>query len=288
MTRMPWQEPYADHNDKPYQTQDPTESYQYRACVQSFSCAAGYEAVVRVLNRRWIEDGPPPRKTGCRKKPDYADPENLERARRRAKTRIRHLCKNISADHMTTCTTREQTNTPASVLRKAVKAIEKYEKVTREKFEYVMVPEAHPTNPGHFHVHIAHAGFLKLHLFRQIWWAVCGGRGLGNVDVRYFRTKHGRSKSHKIACYLSKYVTKTPVEHFNKKRYWASRCDLPEKRWWWLRAATLDDAKIELAMQLGLDPASLHASSEFFEFPDGTGFWYVYQPELHAADPPPF
>lgn len=289
MSAFPWQiEPESSGGESlPYAVIDPTDSYQFRASVQSFG-AGGYEAVVKLLNRRRIEECPPLPKRGLRLRPENPDPENVERSRRRAKTTVRWLCKHIAADHMSTLTTRESKNTPRSLMKKWQKAVAAYRRVTGEDFPYVAVPEPHPSNPEHYHLHIAHYGFLKLKLMRQIWWTVCGGRGLGNVDVRYFRTKHGHSKSHKIACYISKYIMKLPVEFFNKKRYWASRTDLPEKRSWWMRGVTLEDARIELALQLGLDPASLQAGGESFEFPEGSGFWYAYIPELHAADPPPF
>ena len=103
-------------------------------------------------------------------------------------------------------------------------------------------------------------------------------------------------RASRIARYISKYVSKHFEDdpRYNKKRYWASRQTLEEARRYVLTADTLDGAIEQMRQMLGLDfskflticPRRGLIHQNMFSFPDGSGFWLAYIPELHASDPP--
>lgn len=101
---------------------------------------------------------------------------------------------------------------------------------------YVAVLERH--RKGNYHLHLAWVGRVNLNVMRPLWWAICGGRGAGNVDAQYIKVRQGGDRAHRIASYISKYVGKhfTDNPRFNKKRYRASRQSLEEVRRYVLRA----------------------------------------------------
>jgi hypothetical protein len=177
-------------------------------------------------------------------------------------------------------------------------------RIRDKNLKYVSVPERHPTNPKHWHLHAGVRGWVKINMARQIWWSCCGGRGMGNVDVKHIKVGAHRdgtpkgplAKAEKIAKYLSKYMTKDLIfsHRPDKKRYWRSEFELPEGRRYWLHARPgkgddyLNDAVNEFMARFGLvNPQHL----SFFVFPDSSGFWCSYNPDasLHAVTaPPPF
>src|SRR6185503_7393464 len=77
--------------------------------------------------------------------------KNVLRARHRAKRRVRHACKEIGADRLLTLTTREQSNTPESMLKRWQHWLRLVERATGRPFHYVAVLEPHPSNPAHLH-----------------------------------------------------------------------------------------------------------------------------------------
>lgn len=78
-----------------------------------------------------------------------------------------------------------------------------------------------------------------------------GANALGNVDIKSTRRK-GQHKSKQaigVAKYISKYITKSYMEHhqFNRKRYWAPRSiKLPATIAEWMQAETLAEAVQEI------------------------------------------
>ncbi len=203
---------------------------------------------------------------------------SIEASCRRAKRQVRYLVKNIGADHLMTLTTRQDENTVAQLAEWWSKFVDLFEYATGDKLAYVCTSEPHPTNPKHFHLHVAVRGRVKLNLARQCWWNCCGGRGMGNVDVKYIKVpfeKAGR-RSGKIASYLSKYITKDLIERFNKKRYWASHCDLPAARKYWLRARHIIDAIQEIRDLLGIDEGpGLGLMRGIFHPPGSDMVWFA-------------
>lgn len=264
------------------------------AKVQVFK-AGGYEVTCKKLNLPDLArmmDGD--RRRGMRTAPEQANPEMVRKAAMRAKRKVRHSIKNIGADRLFTLTRRESDLAGFWDESKWAWAWDRFVRLARKagiELAYVAVLERH--KKGNLHLHVAITGWINIKLARGIWWAVCGGRGEGNVDVQ-FRKFPGSSRlsaSARIARYISKYVTKTFTEtachRFNKKRYWASRHDLPDARRIILNGMEPGEALQELCAYFGLDPLIVvrdrHA---FFLFGQSEGFWYSF--DSHHATPPPF
>lgn len=257
--------------------------------VQAFQ-SGGYECSARRLNLPELarmSDGR--RHHGKREKPAEVDPEVTKKNAKRAKRNVRLACKNIGVDRLMTLTRRESEPAEFWDRQEWAKAWDKFVRLCKRAgvdLVYVAVLEDH--KKGNHHLHVALTGHAPVNLLRQIWWACCGGRGMGNVDIKRRRTHDRMHRTAKIASYISKYIAKQFEDsEFNKKRYWASRQSLPDVRRVILRAENVQGALLEVADLLGLDVFKLTASKySFFTFPDSKGFWIAYHEEL--ATPPPF
>lgn len=158
-------------------------------------------------------------------------------------------------------------------------------------FPYVAILERH--KKGNFHLHVAWVGRVNLNVVRPLWWGCCGGRGCGNVQAQYIRVRQGLLRADSIARYISKYVTKAfeTSSRFNKKRYWSSRQTMEEAKRYVLKARTLQDAMVECQQLVGFDPMKYFDMGNktmrgMFVFPDGSGMWFNFMPDIHGADPP--
>jgi hypothetical protein len=235
------------------------EPLHFAAAVQGFS-TGGYEVTVKLLDAQKIaEQRCRPQFRGPRlpKGEGESDPENVLRAQYRAKKRVRLLAKNMAADRILTLTTRETENTPEDMLRRWQRWLKLLDRASHGNFHYVAVLERHPSNPKHLHLHVAIAVFLNVNILRQCWWQVCGGRGMGNVHVKRLRSRSPANRVSRVAAYISKYITKDTIVQFNKKRYWASRIDLPTVRRYWLKGRTLLEAFGEAMQMLGAFPRNI-------------------------------
>jgi len=229
------------------------EAMHYMASVQAFS-RGGYEVVIRMVDAQKMAEqsclAPWPR-SRVERPEDDRDSRDIARAQQRAKKRVRHTVKEMGADRIVTLTTREMENTPEELLQKWQRWLKLVERASSGRFHYVAVPEPHPSNPKHFHLHVAVAVFLNVDVLRRCWWAVCGGRGMGNIHIKRLTSGAGPRRVYRVASYISKYLTKENVVRFNKKRYWASRVDLPAVRRYWLRSRSLLDALEEAREKFG-------------------------------------
>lgn len=262
------------------------------AKLQGFR-AGGFEVCCRAINlpdlARMMDA---PRRRGKREAPEEANPEMARKAAMRARRKVRYSIKNIGADRLFTLTRRE--SDPAEFWDETqwAKAWDRFCRLARKagvELAYVAVLERH--KKGNLHLHVAITGWINIKLARGIWWAICGGRGSGNVDVSYRKLPGGSrfNASARIAKYISKYVTKSFEEthRFNKKRYWASREDLPAVRRIILNASNISQAFQEITDYLGLDRGKIAGDRfGFFVFPDDGGFWYSF--DEHHGIPPPF
>lgn len=266
--------------------------------VQPFK-AGGYEATIRMLDLEKIGaamDGN--RRFGKREAPDEADWENIMKAAARAKRRVRLLVKNMGATNLVTLTRRETEESGFWTPEDWAKGWDRFRRNVERvigNFPYVAVLERH--KKGNFHLHVAWVGKVNLNVTRGIWWAVCGGRGQGNVDSQYIKVKQGLERADRVAKYISKYTTKHFEEtgRFNKKRYWASRQTMEEARRYVLKAASLDAAIQSTMKQLGLDAANFTVNRKgrleldhMFYFPDGSGIWINVIPDIHIPPDTPF
>ncbi len=290
--------------------------------VQPFA-KGGYEATVRAVDlekigNAMLNGG----KRGKRDAPDVVSIENQMKAAARSKRKMRHLVKNMQADHLVTFTKSEGPGTDKwgdrewaawecggrEVWEKEhgafmgpdewAKVWDKFRRLLTRflgDFPYVAILEEH--KKWNYNLHVAWCGRVNVGLVRKMWLAALGGgRGCGNIDAKKIKVPAGGDRASRIARYISKYVAKDFEEgpRYNKKRYWASRQTIEEARRYVLSADTLDGA-IEIARRMlgldfskfvRLDRAGNMRQENMFPFPDGSGFWLSYIPELHASDPP--
>ena len=279
--------------------------------IQHFE-AGGYEATVRMLDLNKIGRAMQrSARRGKREAPASMSPENRAKAGQRAKRRVRHLVKNMGATNLVTLTRREGPSTKdwtdaqweawenggreeweaehgefwtAEEWAKAWDKLRRALERVIGDFPYVGVLEQH--RKGNFHLHLAWVGKVNLNLLRPLWWACCGGRGEGNVDSKYIKVSRGCHRSAVISRYISKYVTKHFEEEgrFNKKRYWASRQTMADVQRYILKSGDVGQSLADLIGWMDFKFGDRH---NFFLFPDGSGWWWNFVPEIHAS-PPPF
>jgi hypothetical protein len=242
------------------------------------------------------------RRRGKRKKPEETKLENIQKAAQRAKRRVRYLTKNMGASHLVTFTRRETEATGFASVDQWAKDWDRLRRLlvkAKGEFPYVAVLERH--KKGNYHLHVAWAELpgqkVNLNLVRGCWWAVLGGRGNGNVDAQFIKVRAGLERADRVARYISKYTSKHFEDdcRFNKKRYWASRQDLPGAERKVILAHTASDALHSVMAAHGLNLNDYIKMGRrglefdgFFPFPDGSGFWFCFVPGKHSTAPPPF
>ena len=301
------------------------EKYQYRLKVQPFT-AGGFEAVVKLVDVEQVARLKESQELGILKKPRTERPpeereEAILSAKRRAKQMVRYKCKEMGANRLLTLTTRE-TLPILSLLACFQKFLYLVERAIGEKLLYIAVPEQHPTNPDHLHLHIAVNTFLNVNVIRKCWHAAlvarlparkdgqpdeqggmpdCTGKNSpGNVDIQYIKTRGGKgAQTVKVARYISKYITKGDFERFNKKRYWSTKgVKVLDARRVWLKSMSLGDAITESYRELGLfghsgDGLDFFGSGAFealknncFASSDGMLFWFQITGDSVDYSPP--
>jgi len=228
----------------------------------------------------------------CRKRVqgDEPDPDSVRRARQRARTRVRHLAKNLGVSHLLTLSTRQRANTREEMLGYWGRFLRLYERVSGKRLAFISVLERHPTNPEHLHIHAAVTSYLHVKTLRRLWYLALGGTGgergaatPGGVHMRQFRGESGRRAS-RIARYIAKYMTKDTAEEFNKKRYSCSRgaSDGVEVDAMWLTGRNRIEALSELLELFGLDLRP----ENFWWSPSGRRIWGQVVAGESGSDPP--
>lgn len=283
----------ADERDRPVNF-PVLEQREHMLCTVRGFDVGGFEMTVRAVDLQALIDSKM-RAPGRRKPIGERDERDVVRSVNRAKRNVRHAVKQIGCDHLLTLTTREDANTPESLQRMWQAWVRRYRFFAREPFPYVAIAERHPSNLKHWHLHVAVRGRLKLSIARHMWWHVCGGRGMGNVDIQYIKVPAHRFsgdvpgplvRSAKIARYLSKYMTKDLMftHRPDKKRYWRSEFPLPGARHYWLKTspdAPVGDLFGELLARFGgFDLGRCGV----FMFPSAKGFWLEYNPDAGGGD----
>lgn len=236
------------------------QDYQWRLKIQPFT-QGGFEAKAVLVNRnhlnRLINANHERSKRPVPKDRNAADIQrDREKAAYRAARKVRHFSIEIRADRLLTLTSRNLLTDYDRVIttwKRFMRILDR----ANAKFEYVAVPELH-ANGEHYHIHAAINGFVRADLLRRCWQIALGGKGdekgtdaLGNVDIKQRKGKFqdSRKRCIGIARYISKYITKSYLEHhqFNRKRYWVPRTiKLPESHGEWMRAETVAEAVQEL------------------------------------------
>ncbi len=154
--------------------------------------------------------------------------KSIESATKRARRMVRQRCKALAVDTMLTLNYRENMQDAKRLqadLQEFVRQLRKH----YSAFEYVAVVERQER--GAFHIHMGTTGKFNFKLLHKIWFAIVGD-GMGNVDVS-IRKRKGRSHRHKLAAYLSKYISKAFEDgELNAKRYWSSKgIQIPKQEW---------------------------------------------------------
>jgi hypothetical protein len=224
--------------------------------------------------------------------------ESLERSQRRAKTHVRLNVVELAPTALVTFTTRETMSLDALLW-----CWQYFARLMRDaafEFEYVAVPERHPSNPDHLHLHVAYRGRTPFNVLRRFWHMAlearhgrklrCILRGTespGNVDVQTIKARESVARIRKIARYISKYITKDLISEFNKKRYWPSKgIDLAGAQVFWLTGLTQFEAIREACTMLGQWDEALDLCPQKLFRPSDRVAWCAIDPA--ATPPPPF
>lgn len=210
----------------------------------------GVETVVWSLTH-YPENRLPSLRPSLPKDPGEQAYKRLQTSASRAKRQVRVLCRWWQLDRLLTLTTREKANTPDQLVEDWA-AMRRILLDRWPTLRYVAVVEAHPSNPGHYHMHVALRGYRDVRFIRRAWAVVLARRGVeGNPDMAY-RPGVGPRK---LASYLGKYVAKTigdgGVVERGRKAYFRPRHLPGEERpvwvYWYPAAATAVELEVEVA-----------------------------------------
>lgn len=266
-----------------------SDQFHYVANIQRFQ-SGGYEVVVKPVELdEMVRRADSPRHVGSREKPDHQDPESIERSEKRAKKRVRHLVKSMGCDRLLTLTRREDPECPDEFWTRDqwVAAWDRFVRLCKKAkidLVYVAVLELH--KKGNFHLHAAVSNYIHQKLARRLWNIALGphpsGKSPGNIDIRRKENQTDYLRRAALAKYVSKYITKGfgSIDAFNKKRYFASRHDLPKIQRVILNAQTWADALAELSELMTFDPELAYRSKSFYKFPFKDGFWLNYTEDI--------
>lgn len=284
------------------------ETIQFRVKIRPFSHVPAeftvqkisFERDLESANRAW-ENGYSncTTKRGHRVKGDYPpDAESIERSQRRAKTTVRLLATELAPTALVTFTTRE--TMPMDDLLSCWQHFSRSMRLAGFDFEYVAVPERHPTNPEHLHLHVAYRGRTPFGVMRRFWHMALearhgrrvnkvlrGAESPGNIDVQTLKAGSQVKRCRKIAKYISKYITKDLIAEFNRRRYWPSKgINLVDARVFWLDSLTMNDAIREACCMLGQWDSISDTPAQKLFHPSDRVAWFAVDPE--ATPPPPF
>ena len=285
------------------------EQIQYRAKLRTFSKAPPEITVQQVSFERDFQryqNAYDRKQSSCFNRPRGPrvvsdaprSEESMERSQRRAKTGVRLLVTELAPTALVTFTTRE-----TMPLDDLMKVWQKYCALARQAgidFEYVAVPERHPTNPGHFHLHVAYRGRTSFDTMRRFWHIALearhgrrvlvtlqGTESPGNIDVQRIKSRDTIIAIRKIARYISKYITKDLIAEFNRKRYWPSKgITVIEAQRFWLSGLTQSDAIREACQMFGQWDHSADLCPQKVWAPGPRFAYMVVNPAL--TPPPPF
>lgn len=285
------------------------ETTQYRVKVRPFSHLPpeftvqkiSFERDLEIANRAY-ENGytncTTRRGGGGSRLQKTQDAESIERSQRRAKTQVRLLATELAPSALVTFTTREVLN--VDQLLEAWQIFIRLMRSAGMEFKAIAVPERHPTNPQHFHIHAAYRGRTPFQLMRRFWHMALesrhgrkvvkvmrGSDSPGNIDVQNLKAGNQIKRCRKIAKYISKYITKDLIAEFNRRRYWPSKgiC-LQDARVYWLDSLEMKDAIKEACLMLNeWDDAGGCPAQKMF-CPSDRVAWFAVDPD--RSPPPPF
>lgn len=206
---------------------------------------------------------------------------SMRAAVRRAKQKVRHLCKAMAVNSLWTLTYRENV-TDRDVVLKHLDAFRRRVQSVLGEWKYVAVLEKQER--GAWHVHLAThalpvrlvAGGVKVKswdVMRGIWRRVVGELG-GNFDEAKRKTRWGQGRAFKgagkIAGYIAGYVAKDMAEsELNRKRYSVTKgVELPAA----VRAEWAGDADLLGLLELAYASLGDNLTRVFFDPDRGVFF----------------
>lgn len=282
------------------------EQEQYRVKVQRFSRVPPEVTVQRISFDRdarayenAYENGAsrttPKRRS--RSAPADRDAESLERSQRRSKTTVRKTVTELAPTALVTFTTRE--TMPLDALLDVWGRFTRLMRLSGIEFEYVAVPEPHPTNPDHYHLHAAYRGRTPFNVMRRFWHIALearhgravrcilrGSESPGNVQVERIKARNDLNRIRKIAKYVSKYITKDLIAAFNRRRYWPSQgISLASAEAYWLDSLDASSAIREACILVGEWDFENGVPTQRMFRPSDRVCWFAVDP---ASTPPPF
>jgi hypothetical protein len=283
------------------------ELEQFRVKVRRFSAVPGEFTVQRISFERDLDAyrraadlglSSVGRPTGRKTPPEERSAEALERSQRRAKTTVRLQVTELAPTALVTFTTRQVM--PLDKLLWCWQHFARSMRLAGQDFEYVAVPERHPTNPDHLHLHVAYRGRTPFSLMRRLWHVALealngrrvncilrGKEAPGNIDVQPAKARDSLRRVRKIARYISKYITKDLIADFGRRRYWPSKgIDLAAAQTFWLSSLNMTDAIREACQVLGQWDDLANVPAQRFFNPSDRVAWCAIDPA--ATPPPPF
>lgn len=278
------------------------EETQFRAKLQRFSNAPSELTVQRISFERDVDRYLRAAQVGqssCFPARRVRDPnrlpdgESVERAQRRAKTKVRLLVTELAPKALWTFTTRKVYEFDSQV--------QIWEAFTRRLRQvdpdagYVAVPELHKDG-RHWHVHAAMRTIINRSTMRRLWHITLeafegrrvtsilrGADSPGNIDEQPIKGRDLVKRIRKVAKYISKYITKGLIEKFNRRRYWPSKgIKLADAQVFWLGAVTQAEAIAEACRAHGVWDGIGPAFKAFR--PSDRVFWMPFE----VVHEPPF
>lgn len=284
------------------------EPTQYRLKIRSFSKVPAEFTVQRISFERDLEAANRAYENGytnCttrrgqRVKTDrLPDEESIERSQRRAKTTVRLLATELAPTALVTFTTRQVLT--LDQLLECWQHFTRSMRLAGYDFEYVAVPERHPKNPIHLHLHAAYRGRTPFGVMRRFWHMALeslhgrrvsrvlrGSDSPGNIDVQPIKSGSAIKRCRKIARYISKYITKDLIAEFNRRRYWPSKgINLADAKVFWLDSLSMVDAIREACKMLGQWDDEMGLTPQKLFHPSDRVAWCAIDPD--STPPPPF
>jgi hypothetical protein len=147
---------------------------------------------------------------------------------KRAKTQVRRKSMHNKLNFLISLTTRENIGDRVK-FGAMVSEWERRVKIKlKHKREWDGLTVLEKQQRGAFHAHVAAHGWQPLKMQREEWQKICGGKGMGAINIKPPRGNHNGNSIWNIvdlARYLCKYIDKAVGENheFDKKTYWHTR-----------------------------------------------------------------
>ncbi len=205
-------------------------------------------------------------------------PVVLKKSVQRARSVVRRKAMSMNADRLLTCTFRQNVvdvDECWSIWRKFSRLMKRrYALRTNGRDEegrpvpapwtYVVVMERQQRGAIHFHAIVQ--GFYHANTVRRLWRQAIGEYE-GNIDFTSPK-KFGKATWNPRRCaqYLSKYITKSAIADFNRKRYASGgKIEIPEPRRGWLALGV----PVQLVLSQIIDSLSRKNLATAFETDEG-------------------